>query len=68
MPRPNRHHNILNYAYIQYGLKVGEIQGFLTSDGNFLNRKEAASHAIECGQVQKQGMKLEGTLISEDLW
>lgn len=69
LPRPNRHHHILNYAHTQYGLKLGQYQGFLTSDGQFLDREDAASHAISCGQVPNiEAMHIPGTLISEDLW
>ena len=30
---------------------VKHIQGFIDHNGNFLDRKEALAHAIECGQL-----------------
>ena len=41
-----------------------DIMGFVTDTGEFLNRKDAAKHAFECGQVDK----LDDSLISEQLW
>ena len=49
-------------------------QGFIDHKGNFLNRKEALQHAIDCGQICEKiaDAKTSGrdfpTLISEDLW
>ena len=45
-------------------LITNEMQGFLTDDGTFLNRKQAAEHAYINGQIPEQ----QETLISEDLW
>ena len=39
-------------------------QGFLTDNGRFLDRKQAAAHAYECGQVPE----LADSVISEELW
>jgi hypothetical protein len=38
--------------------------GFMTDEGVFLDRKEAAMHAFSCGQVKS----LNESLISEELW
>ena len=38
--------------------------GFLTHAGEFLDRKEAARHAFECGQLHVYS----DSLMSEDLW
>lgn len=40
------------------------VQGFLTDDNKFLDRKQAALYAYQNGQVEE----LSETLISEDLW
>ncbi len=44
---------------------MGE-QGFMTDKGIFLNRYDAAKHAIECGQIIKP--KWGNMLFSEDVW
>jgi hypothetical protein len=38
--------------------------GFLTDDGEFLDRSSAADHAFECGQISCNKPEL----YSEDLW
>lgn len=67
-------------AYIEIGIRhfdirdrfPGEVsmkmddQGFLTSKGRFVSRKEAEKIARECGQVT--GRLIGGELTSEDLW
>lgn len=68
-----RHHNII-HAITQNGKKAhGGVQGFLTNDGRFLTREEAAVEALKCGQVEvdKANVKhiFDGRrLYSEDLW
>lgn len=44
----------------------GVVQGFVTEDGQFLNRRQAAQHAIRCGQIEK--LKWPPNLYSEDLY
>lgn len=70
LPRPNRHHDIINHIAQQPGfippVKQDE-QGFLTECGHFVRRKAAAriaKNAGQCGQVQCPGIGL----LSEDLW
>jgi hypothetical protein len=43
---------------------AGIEQGFVDDAGNFLNRKDAAKHAYECGQIPELAL----TLYSEDVW
>ena len=38
--------------------------GFLTDEGEFLDRSSAADHAFECGQIPRNKPEL----YSEDLW
>lgn len=38
--------------------------GFVTDTGEFVSRKQAATHAHECGQMSEDV----GHLFSEDLW
>ena len=46
-----------------------EIEGFLTDKGEFLDRREAADHAYECGQLVETAEEPRiDRLMSEDLW
>jgi len=54
------------------GVRYFELcQGFISHRGEFLDRKQAYVHAVDCGQVGKQYVLDYGeqeTLFSEDLW
>ena len=44
-------------------------QGFLTDKGEFLDRREAADYAYECGQLMETAEEPRiDVLFSEDLW
>lgn len=67
---PLRHHDVFRAARAQ-GIMHGEMheqeQGFLTSEGAFVGRREALRIALEAGQiVTKHGFQ--DHLFSEDLW
>lgn len=68
-----RHGDIYNQLK-QMGFKPDDFkeleQGFVTHKGTFLNRVEALSHAIDCGQICSKLIhdKTFSELISEDLW
>lgn len=72
LPRPARHHSLIAMM-----IKAGEqrpigqepryTQGFVTDDGNFVNRDEAKEIALAANQV-KNGKTISKTLTSEDLW
>lgn len=62
LPAPARHHNIL----WGWGRVSPENQGFLTSEGRFVGRKEAAEIAMASGQVI--ALQSAPNLYSEDLW
>lgn len=47
--------------------KVGAIQGFVTDDGEFLDRYNAAKHALRCGQIRNLKFH-QNELFSEDLY
>lgn len=73
LPAPNRHHNIIHNLSKEYGIDSGgeAIQGFLDSEGNFLNREQAFILASKNGQLKRRtGPKYyQGNeLFSEDLW
>jgi hypothetical protein len=58
----DRHRNIIS-ANKHIPLKNG-IEGFITTQGLFLNREEAAKIAYMTGQIKNKKLKL----ISEDLY
>lgn len=70
LPAPARHHTILQSMDLEMGIDPTSVppanQGFLTSEGKFVNRVEAYYIAHRAGQI---GAK-DGTprLFSEDLW
>jgi hypothetical protein len=81
VPRPGRHHDVLHSMWHQFAdgksdrtheSYAKEVQGFLTDDGRFLNRREAFIHVKECGQrmIRSTDPKhYQGDeLYSEDLW
>lgn len=67
-PPPARHHNLLATIRSAFGLigaVTGEVQGFLTDEGAFVDRAKAGEIAIASGQLEK--IRPTG-LYSEDLW
>jgi len=73
-----RHHNcigtfaqIVGFPYTDEGLKIRntEVQGFLTTDNLFVDRKEALKIATNAKQIN-HNVELDGNvgLISEDLY
>ena len=66
-PKPYRHWNVLAFMHNDGINDFGnETQGFLTDEGYFLDRYDAAQHALKCGQVKK--LQVPPRLYSEDLW
>jgi hypothetical protein len=64
LPRPARHHHIIAaHAVVTLRCGSGE-QGFLTSEGRFVNRRAAAEIAWIAGQTAVERYEL----FSEDLW
>lgn len=68
LPKPFRHHHLVHYLYgtpdETPDLKA---QGFLDSDGNYLNRKQALVIAKAANQYQPTAGPLP-ELYSEDVW
>ena len=75
--QPNRHHHIVNnlaaYEKIQ-GMKLtpiggntGDIQGFITSHGRFVDRQEGYKIAVAAKQTDIKTI-VKGRLFSEDVW
>jgi hypothetical protein len=69
LPRPNRHHNVIN-SLIEAKLFKAPItgeQGFVTNKGRFVDRIEGLQIATDANQIlEKHGN--EGQLFSEDMW
>lgn len=70
MPKPNRHPDVLHQMH-KLGIKIFNnisiTEGFLTSEGHFLNRLESYEYAMKydlCNDIPE----FEGVLYSEDLW
>lgn len=67
-----RHNDILQAnAVCKNGIVISSIaageQGFVTDEGEFLSREQAAEHALKCGQIAE--LKFNRTLLfSEDLY
>ncbi len=64
-----RHHNIIKKCIIELEMvpPIHGEQGFVTDIGVFLNREDAAIHALEIGQIKE--LKFNSTqLFSEDIW
>lgn len=71
LPKPNRHHNCINYAVecLRLTPPIGagvDNQGFYLADGTYLNRKDALTHVEKIGQKMKENTNR--YLFSENLW
>lgn len=67
LPKPNRHHNIIQFIFETNGYyEQNSVQGFLTTDGKFVDREEAMIIAKDNNQVKETIMLTK--LFSEDLW
>ena len=65
LPRPARHFHLFALAAFQGTTPDPCEQGFVTAEGVFFNRKQAAEIALECGQVDALNSD---ELFSEDVW
>lgn len=77
--RPGRHGDVIYQIVrgkIADRVESKEIQGFMLSDGRFVNRQEAAKVAFSAGQINKRMLERRGLdpekcpedLYSEDVW
>jgi hypothetical protein len=63
-----RHHNCYVIASFVEGISgIKAVQGFITSEDRFVDRKEAFVIAAECGQIIDKHSPAD-VLISEDLY
>lgn len=67
MPAPHRHHHIIAKLR-SFEESLGAAQGFLLSDGRFVDRAVARAVAIDAGQVKDPAVLHPRHLFSEDLW
>lgn len=69
MRQPNRHHNVLHAMYA-LGIRGHEYEGFLDSNGEYLNRLDAMDRAEKTEQLKPRLPKQYNgpDLYSEDLW
>jgi hypothetical protein len=67
LPRPARHNGILRYM-CDSGINGSFLdgQGFILDDNSWVDRKQAAEHALATGQCLK--LIAPPDLYSEDLW
>lgn len=70
VPAPGRHSDVVRVAREDgyTGAVGGSRQGFLTSTGRFVDRKEAHRIASAAGQIVKRCGGDAETLYSENLW
>lgn len=67
VPAPGRHHNVIyRIARIEGKYQPDAEQGFLTEEGIFVDRIEAARIAMESKQIEQ--LNWPPNLFSEDLW
>lgn len=69
LPRPNRHHNIIYHLVkdMKHSTPIKGEQGFVLTDGTFVDRKTAKLHAIANNQLLERASKSE-LLFSECIW
>lgn len=67
LPPPHRHHSIFALAAFCKDDAEGGTQGFTTSAGRFVDRKEARRIAEAAGQEPRR-TGTSDELFSEDLW
>lgn len=68
VPAPGRHHDVIRLMADQgFGPRCMHDQGFVASDGRFLNRIGALRVAKEAGQIKRKTGPAD-KLFSEDLW
>ncbi len=68
LPIPNRHHNIIAHM-VECGepTPISGPQGFILSDGSFVDRFTALKVAEEAGQIVEKHPCYD-RLFSEDMW
>ncbi len=66
--RPSRHHHCIHEAWLVHQKQiVTESQGFITSEGRYVDRKEGLEIAIKAGQIIPSRHR-GNQLYSESVW
>lgn len=69
MPAPHHHGDIISgLAAAGVPIPVCAVQGFLTSSGRFLDRREAAIRAVQKHQIPAAKVHADKQLYTDDLW
>lgn len=77
VPRPGRHHDVIRVLFSRWpeGAPFAGTQGFMTSRGRFVDRREGAKIAYNAGQLLPDELARRGRtpethdkLFSEDMW
>ena len=61
-----RSHADIKFAWGEIN-EMEHVEGFVTDDGIFLNRKEAAAEAFKCGQIKREKNELESWMLESFL-
>lgn len=68
LPPPARHHTIIGHMVAAgNATPIAGAQGFMTSEGRFVDRTEGLRIAIAAAQIIRKHHSFD-TLYSEDLW
>lgn len=70
LPPPARHHDVIRWIAESNGEGINgpDEQGFISSDGVFVNRTQALEIALAANQVLDVNNVRANRLFSEDLW
>lgn len=69
LPKPHRHYHLFATAALLQIPLEDHVQGFTTSEGRFVDRKEARKIVEAAGQPnRKSGSQNSDELFSEDVW
>lgn len=72
LPKPNRHHHVIAFIVEQTGVdhvnSMGEDQGFVDANGQYLTRRQALVRASFTEQILDRSQLRGDRLYSEDLW
>ena len=71
LPSPNRHHNVIRMIAEETGEGIKDFhkEGFVTSNGMYLSRREAFIYAKNKNQLNRDPNGYSGDeLFSEDIW
>lgn len=71
LPKPNRHHNLLDLMYAENNgafQVAADEEGFITSTGRYVNREEGYLIAQQANQIIAERHRPGDELYSESVW